>query len=714
MSHHRFFLLAAAVLLCSATFCPADDANVVPIVNPPQTSDQDTPGASAKLLDDVRTQVARGRAQLDANQIASVDTLRNAAQKSLGMLVQFIGSGVLTAPPEEMPTTGFLAAAVRQAADVHFWWGRAADQFGRRDEALAAYARAVRFAGQLRGGSNALARDSLLALGGVLRDGLPQLAPDDTLDTIADVAHGKLWKPLRFAADFSNANFTLRPNETLAAPDLFRREFLITHGRLYPPVPSSAVDVNAALSRVPPLYRLVDADALPQVLRHDRMAVGYEREVAGANKGLWRQVVRVFYASTYLTKDRRDDAARAEALCAQFLKVHALTRLGLGLDNPYIRDGVTTLWLSEVSSWWPKDDDDPRVREAIGPQMPKTNVPIAGQSTPSEIESPPTSYPWRAAAQIDSAPGEIMFFKIGQKRDEAEWLREMMHEYGHVVLPPLDNFKPPLEPYGNGVLGETLGMMWGAADPSAWGLPVSVNGAGEATLPAALREHARQNALASLNFWKNKGPVSPLRRDGTAQGLQYLQGLTTYIERVYGAPILGRAFAPLIEKSVSATDPLARLNALNTDSLMTSFPNALRDLLGSSVTGTEIRIASGSPAKRVLPVWLGGALESPSQTVDELISRAPLKLRSGQKASGWLYVPSAAGVLRVEWQSGSHATDALQIEGISLLVPATPANRDASGAAIVDVRSRPGWQRFNFVARVDLTILSAQFENAPR
>lgn len=676
-----------------------------------KTFDKDTPGASARLLEDVRVQIARGRAQFDSNQIASVETLRNAAQKSLSALVSYIGPQVLTATPEQIPTTGFYAAAARQAAEAHYWWGRAADGFGRNDEALTAFARAARFAGQLRGGSNAIARDSLLALGGSLRDGLPLVAPDDTLDTIAEIAHGNLWQPRRFSANFSNLNLNIASveSQTVKRAPLIR-EFLLTAGRLYPPVPSSAVDVSAVLSRIPPLYRGVKPDALPEVLKLDRMAVGYEREISGANKGLWRQSVRVFYASTYLTKDHRDDSARAQALCAQFLKTRALYQTALGLDNSYAKDGVTTLWLSEVSALWPRDDDDPQVREALGSQMPKINVVTRGQSAVVEIDMAPTSYPWSAAGQLDSAPGEIMFFKMTAARNEAEWLREIMHEYGHVALPAIDGFVPPLEPYANGLMGETLGMLWAAGDPASWGVPseASTRATDNTNGAAAIRAHVHDEALPALKFWQSKGPVSSLRRDPGAPGLQYLQGLTVYIERVYGAPVLGQALAPLVTKGVNAANPLERLNALNTESLLASFPNALRDAFGSQVAGAEVRIVIGD-AKGVLPIWLGGALESSSQSADDLVSRAPVKLKAGERASGWLYVPPAASTLRLEWQSAGRSADALQVEGFKAS-PIVALHPDAVNGFKLDTKTRVGWQKFTFVARADITILAAQFE----
>jgi hypothetical protein len=136
------------------------------------------------------------------------------------------------------------------------------------------------------------------------------------------------------------------------------RELLITSGKLFP-AQRKAADGSIRLWRTPPLYDSVKPAALPAALRMDRVTLGYIREVDGPNAGLWRQVARVFYASTYLTCAIAMTAPRAESLCEQFLKAAALMRVQTGLTNPYAADGVTTIWLAETSAWWPADDEEP-------------------------------------------------------------------------------------------------------------------------------------------------------------------------------------------------------------------------------------------------------------------------------------------------------------------------------------------------------------------
>lgn len=681
-----------------------------------QTLRSETPGESAKLLESVDAQIATGRAQLERNQAAAVDTLRAAAQQSLKSLVSYMGPGVLTAAPETMPTTGFLAAAAQQAAEAHYWWGRAADQFGRRDEAITALARAARFAGRVRPNStDMLARDSLLALSAALRDGLPRVAPDDTLTTVAEIAHGKLWQPRRF--EITTASSTFEPRSGSDPPEKSEHEFLITSGRVYPPVPSGATDVAAVLTRVPPLYRNVPPEALPAVLRLDRMVVGYEKQTSGEDKGLWRQVVRVFYASTFLTRGQRDDRVRAETLAAQFLKVHTLFQNALGSRNPYNADDITTLWLPEVSALWPRDDTDPRVRDALGIIMPRVNTPISirgdGPKENIEIAVSPTSYPWRGgAAQNDFLPGDVVLFAPATSRPETEWLREMMHEYGHVALPPIDDFQPPLEPYANGVLGEALGMLWAANAPQNWQgeKEFGVQNDSE-NFAAEFQNQVEQQALPALQTWQTRGPISALRRDGSTLGLQYLQGLAVYIERTYGADVLGAAFLPLVEKNLTVIEPkssdprLINTSATNappktanltTDSLVATFAIMLRDPFSKT----------GVAPSGVLPVWLPGALDIPNRKAEDLIARANLKLKAGERVGGWFFVPPSANVLHLEWQAA--APDALSFDAASR--PGVARAVNANNAADLDLKNRNGWQRLSFAAKADVEIVASQFE----
>jgi hypothetical protein len=68
----------------------------------------------------------------------------------------------------------------------------------------------------------------------------------------------------------------------------------------------------------------------------------------------------------------------------------------------------------------------------------------------------------------------IYLFAIDDPRAPAEWVRELAHEYGHLVLPELGPFTRP-EQWASGYLGERLFMKWllldnGVAD--TWNEPI--------------------------------------------------------------------------------------------------------------------------------------------------------------------------------------------------------------------------------------------------
>lgn len=482
-------------------------------------------------------------------------------------------------------------------------------------------------------------------------------------------------------------------------------EFLITDGKLFPAELPSPVPGTPRPPRVAPLYRKIAADALPAALKMDRVLYGYAREASGPGRGLWKQVTRVFYASSYLTRDNRDDGPRATILCEQFLRTWALSRTALGLDNPFVTDGVTTLWLIEVSSWWPEDDDDPIVAAQLPPRMPNPNTPLTPRDkVVAPVASSPLTRPWRASAQMDSAPGEILFFKAGYAREEAEWLRQMIHEYGHVTLPPFDGFAPPLEPLGNGALGETLAALWISSDPANWAPSDSALAAAKKALPApptpdsdtppvapnflpfertafasALDRHAALNALAAFQSWKNGGPTAAALRDDGRDGLRYLCGTALYIERVYGAPALGAAFRLL--RGQRKTAPRAA------------------DLLAAFAT-----TQSATPASTL---WLGGALDGPPEDVNSLRERLPTTLRQGQTLKAWLYVPPAARGLRVYYTAaGKTGPVAPRVSSERQGVVRTEKGGYSS---LIPVTTR-GWTQFSFQANPTVSIGLAQWE----
>ena len=745
------------ILLCALLSGPA----VSPLqAQAPTTSSNSTPGAANAPTQSLTDQIIRARVLLEAGNSQAVTALQNAAQQSLAPLTNAAGPQILLMPPDSMPRSPAFGLLLRQAAEAHYWWGVAADRFAKRDIALTAFARAARFHAGDRSGTFSAARDALPNLRGGLMEGLPRVAPDDTLDTIATLAHGGLWKPLKLSFSLPDESFKLLSTESKSTAQPL--EFLITDGKLF--MPPGARDPEGKLAQVPPPFRNIAENALPRVLKMSSMVIGYTRETTGPNSGLWRQVVRVHYSHSSMTTKNRDDRPRAEILALQFLKLHALVERATGLENPYsalVRPGenpVTTIWLSEVSALWPADEDDPAILAALGMvYMPKVNVPGSKPRENTELDVSPFSRPWLAAAQPDDAPGDIVFFKVAEPRSEAEWMRQLAHEYGHVVLPPFNGFLPPLEPFGNGVLGETLAMTWIAGFADAFDSPledltlarrpgVLANAgitsdstsspdagtqlvAGEIgsrvpmTQPSgndfrvAVLNHVGLNALKALSDWNQEGPGSPLRKNQRDEGLHYLQGLNTYVERIYGVEVLSEIIRalPRIAEAPRSTENAPGLNPTNIFSLPVPFSTPPPPMQAGAFLD-NFALALKTPfdgGRNTLPIWLPGALATPStkMTASELAGRAPMGLKAGERATGWLYVPPASNALRIEWKSAPGAK-ALTVAGGWKSAPVAPQRAGATHSLRLDMAGRSGWQRFAFTPAADITWSGAWFEKS--
>ena len=262
---------------------------------------------ASRLGGDLSARLQSATDLLNAGDASSASQLRDLAQSALQTLQNATKTDVLNAAPRSLPGDSITASLAEQAARAHWLWGIAAERFARRDEAVTALARARRLAVAAAGAddSSILLRDINLELGKVLGDGLPLIAPADVLDDIAQLVHGGQWTPRTFGFD-ADAD-QIGAAATLSHGD--EAQLLVTDGQLFPPPLPGADDLAP---RTPTLYRSLAPQQLPASLKLNKMVAGYARQNDGPNKGQWRQIVRVFYASDRLTqKQTRRPAARA-------------------------------------------------------------------------------------------------------------------------------------------------------------------------------------------------------------------------------------------------------------------------------------------------------------------------------------------------------------------------------------------------------------------
>ncbi len=162
----------------------------------------------------------------------------------------------------------------------------------------------------------------------------------------------------------------------------------------------------------------------------------------------------------------------------------------------------------------------------------------------------------------------MYLYDLSERVPAQEWVRELTHEYGHWILPPINSYTEP-EPWANGDLGERWFTYYlldeakrgGRADEFLMGAPLQ---ALEAYVNRAVSPLVARIAREGLNpqRWRSR------RRDGYEEYLS----LALYIDRVYGSARLGRAM--LCAGGVEPDDFLhgARESLTEPDTLRATLP----------------------------------------------------------------------------------------------------------------------------------------------
>jgi hypothetical protein len=143
----------------------------------------------------------------------------------------------------------------------------------------------------------------------------------------------------------------------------------------------------------------------------------------------------------------------------------------------------------------------------------------------------------------------IYFYDLDLPRSSIEWIREIVHEYSHLALPPIGGYKAP-EYWANGYLGERLIIRWFQRIPDG----------------PAMVEHAWGDFSGAANFDRllitpalalyQKAPSDPKWLSRTdADGMRYLIGQALTLDDKYGAHTLGDMLAMLpLNREARATD----------------------------------------------------------------------------------------------------------------------------------------------------------------
>ncbi|MCS7300522.1 MAG: hypothetical protein NZ556_03085 [Fimbriimonadales bacterium] len=185
----------------------------------------------------------------------------------------------------------------------------------------------------------------------------------------------------------------------------------------------------------------------------------------------------------------------------------------------------------------------------------------------------------------------IYLYDLSERVPPHEWLRELTHEYGHWIIPPINSFVEP-EPWANGDLGERWFTYYLVGQARGQREADFLMGASLPTLEGYLRRAVaplvERIAREGLNpqRWRSR------RRDGYEEYLAF----ALYLDRVYGSARLGRAM--LCAGGVEPDDFLrgARESLTEPDTLAAQlpFPNAYLFLPGGA---TRWRVLEPRDAK---------------------------------------------------------------------------------------------------------------------
>ncbi|MEO6909049.1 MAG: hypothetical protein ABI210_14290 [Abditibacteriaceae bacterium] len=437
---------------------------------------------ATQQIDQLDEQVSEARILLQTGKASTaLSQLSAAATDSWKVLFSVSDKNNFLTSTDLIPTSGIISRVAREAANVHYWWGMAAQQLNSPDEAITAFARAARFCPGNNDPLDLLSVNIQSALQQSLQNGFPQSAAPDVLADIATFVHHNQWQmksnlyDVANPLDYSKSTFFIYIDGNIIAP---------------------ATDLKVA-----PLYRNIPLAQLPPKLNSTQILYVYSIPASSYYSGLATLQLKVRFSDS-------NDATLAAKLAQLMLQAKLID------DNFLQRQpAMLTLWLESVNADWPNS----------------VNV----------------NSGWEAAAKIDSEPNSIMVFRMHEPRTDTEWMRELMHEYGHVAWPDFKTFAPPIEPNANGVLSETMEPIWFAQNRE--------DDEDNRKLVYPLIE---QTALPVLQDWLKEGADSPMATGTDEPARQYLQGLCVYIDRMYGTKVLSDVMAKLKNHNNTAKDVL--------------------------------------------------------------------------------------------------------------------------------------------------------------
>ncbi len=212
----------------------------------------------------------------------------------------------------------------------------------------------------------------------------------------------------------------------------------------------------------------------------------------------------------------------------------------------------------------------------------------------------------------------IYLYDVAQGRSVLEWTREIAHELGHALLPPVGRFDEP-EPWGNGEVGERLFLQWLAAEAS------QVSGYGWPSAPAQdalaalcsgqsmdLHSYIADQCRPLLDFWLREGPESPLIAGTGRQSLDHFLGFCLWVQAAHGPRLLaqvldassgtsipdfGESYQTIVRRRLASDQLFVRAGAVH-------LPNSHLSQIPSEGALARREVMVGAQDVAVLPVFL--------------------------------------------------------------------------------------------------------------
>jgi hypothetical protein len=214
--------------------------------------------------------------------------------------------------------------------------------------------------------------------------------------------------------------------------------------------------------------------------RFNRVLYGY---VEGNDK--YKMVFRLYFPSRFLSSWGNDYLTLAKKILAYSLYFYILGSKYLGKTSQWSKDGIVDIWLCEGG-------------EAGGEQVGRN----------------------------------IYIYQIEKGREEVELIREVAHEWGHHIIPPIGPYEEP-EEWANGCIGERLLLKLFLDN-----LPSSLSFL-KGKLDAFLKERNEE----VLRFYRQFRDSQELLRDKGKSGFLYIWGYILDISERKGTGYLKEVFA---------------------------------------------------------------------------------------------------------------------------------------------------------------------------